>query len=90
MPTLEEIDYYLSKEKEIIRPDLDDHLNHLHRVTSREREWKELFLLAFDELFKCFYMPKGGARRAEAAWKAGARKRPVTCREMASMQRWPH
>ena len=48
MPTLEEIDYYLSKEKEIPRPDLDDHLNHLHRVTSREREWKELFLLAFD------------------------------------------
>lgn len=48
MPTLEEIDYYLSKEKEIIRPDLDDHLNHLHRVTSRERVWKELFLLAFD------------------------------------------
>ena len=48
MPSREEIDYYLSRKKEILRPDLDNHLNHLHRVTSRERNWQELFLLAFD------------------------------------------
>lgn len=48
MPSREEIDYYLSRKKEILRPDLDNHLNHLHRVTSRKRNWQELFLLAFD------------------------------------------
>ena len=48
MPTREELDYYLSEEKNIPRPDIDDHLNHLHRVTTRSKNWKELFLLAFD------------------------------------------
>ncbi len=30
------------------RPDLDDRLNHLHRVTSRRQAWPELCIFAFD------------------------------------------
>ncbi|WP_028024199.1 bifunctional 5-dehydro-2-deoxygluconokinase/5-dehydro-2-deoxyphosphogluconate aldolase [Enterovibrio calviensis] len=48
MPTKEELDYYLLHEHEIPRPDRDNNLNHLHRVTTREKEWPELCVLAFD------------------------------------------
>ncbi len=48
MPTREELDYYLAHEHEIPRPDRDDALNHLHRVTTREKAWPELCVLAFD------------------------------------------
>lgn len=48
MPTKEELDYYLQHEQDIPRPDRDRMLNHLHRVTTRERAWEELCVLAFD------------------------------------------
>lgn len=48
MPSTEELDYYLEREQEILRPDLDGHLNYLHRVTCRDIEWPELNVLAFD------------------------------------------
>ena len=48
MPSTEELDYYLEREQEILRPDLDEHLNYLHRVTCRDVEWPELNVLAFD------------------------------------------
>lgn len=48
MPTLDELDYYLEHEREISRPDIDPMLNHLHRVTTRDRHWDELNILAFD------------------------------------------
>ncbi|MDD1783380.1 5-dehydro-2-deoxygluconokinase [Enterovibrio sp. ZSDZ35] len=48
MPTREELDYYLANEHQIPRPDKDTMLNHLHRVTTRERGWPELCVLAFD------------------------------------------
>lgn len=48
MPTKEELDYYLENESDIPRPDQDAALNHLHRVTTREKEWPELCVLAFD------------------------------------------
>ncbi|MGF1760864.1 5-dehydro-2-deoxygluconokinase [Photobacterium sagamiensis] len=48
MPTREELDNYLSRAHEVPRPDLDEHLNHLHRVTTRKAEWDELSILAFD------------------------------------------
>lgn len=48
MPSTEELDYYLEHEQEILRPDLDEHLNYLHRVTCRDIEWPELNVLAFD------------------------------------------
>ncbi|PAU39070.1 5-dehydro-2-deoxygluconokinase [Vibrio coralliilyticus] len=48
MPSKEELDDYLARAEEVLRPDLDSHLNHLHRVTTRDKEWDELCVLAFD------------------------------------------
>jgi len=48
MPSKEELDNYLSRAKQVARPDLDSELNHLHRVTTRKKEWSELCVLAFD------------------------------------------
>ncbi|MFU9136568.1 bifunctional 5-dehydro-2-deoxygluconokinase/5-dehydro-2-deoxyphosphogluconate aldolase [Erwinia tasmaniensis] len=48
MPTRAELDDFLSREKEVKRPDLDSRLNHLHRVTSRKQKWEELCVFAFD------------------------------------------
>lgn len=49
VPTPEELDYYLAHQQQIARPDLDDELNYLHRVTTRYPTlWNELCILAFD------------------------------------------
>ncbi|OLQ72214.1 5-dehydro-2-deoxygluconokinase [Photobacterium proteolyticum] len=48
MPTKEELDDYLARANDVPRPDLDEHLNHLHRVTTRDKSWPELCVLAFD------------------------------------------
>jgi 5-dehydro-2-deoxygluconokinase len=48
MPTKIELDNYLTRAKLVPRPDLDEELNHLHRVTTRHQNWQELCVLAFD------------------------------------------
>ncbi|KAB8312439.1 5-dehydro-2-deoxygluconokinase [Erwinia endophytica] len=48
MPTKAELDDFLSRDKEVSRPDLDLRLNHLHRVTTRKQLWPELCVFAFD------------------------------------------
>lgn len=48
MPSKVELDDYLSREHQVPRPDLDPRLNHLHRVTTRRRNWPELCVMAFD------------------------------------------
>ena len=48
MPSKEELDNYLARANDVPRPDLDETLNHLHRVTTRDKEWEELCVLAFD------------------------------------------
>ncbi|PSW16179.1 5-dehydro-2-deoxygluconokinase [Photobacterium rosenbergii] len=48
MPSKEELDNYLARANDVPRPDLDETLNHLHRVTTRDKEWQELCVLAFD------------------------------------------
>lgn len=48
MPTRAELDDYLEREEKVPRPDHDERLNHLHRVTNRARSWQELNILAFD------------------------------------------
>ncbi len=42
MPTKEELDDYLARAESVPRPDLDEKLNHLHRVTTRKQEWHDL------------------------------------------------
>ncbi|MEC7941780.1 MAG: 5-dehydro-2-deoxygluconokinase [Pseudomonadota bacterium] len=48
MPSKTELDDYLSRSDQVPRPDLDDTINHLHRVTTRKRAWRDLLILAFD------------------------------------------
>ncbi|MDX7985879.1 5-dehydro-2-deoxygluconokinase [Xenorhabdus sp. 12] len=48
MPDKRELDNYLTRVAEVPRPDLDSHLNHLHRIGSRQKQWGELCIMAFD------------------------------------------
>jgi 5-dehydro-2-deoxygluconokinase len=48
MPTLQELDNFLERAEQVKRPDLDSWLNHLHRVTTRRRDWPQVMALAFD------------------------------------------
>ena len=49
MPTEEELFDYLARRDEVPRPDKDERLNHLHRVTTRTPvSWPEVCGLAFD------------------------------------------
>lgn len=47
MPSPDELAYWL-QQPEGLRPDLDEHLQHLHRVSIRRQEWPEVCVLAFD------------------------------------------
>lgn len=58
MPSKEELDDYLSRAQQVPRPDLDEKLNHLHRVTTRDREWGDLCILAFDHRMQLEQMAK--------------------------------
>lgn len=46
MPTADELAYWLNKGGS--RPDLDEQLQHLHRVSLKRKSWDELCVLAFD------------------------------------------
>ncbi|AIA70416.1 MULTISPECIES: bifunctional 5-dehydro-2-deoxygluconokinase/5-dehydro-2-deoxyphosphogluconate aldolase [Pectobacterium] len=48
MPSKIELDNYLARAASVPRPDLDEELNHLHRVTTRRKQWNELCVIAFD------------------------------------------
>ncbi|QHB17075.1 bifunctional 5-dehydro-2-deoxygluconokinase/5-dehydro-2-deoxyphosphogluconate aldolase [Mannheimia pernigra] len=48
MPTKRELDDYLTRAESVLRPDLDERLNHLHRVTTRKKSWENLCIFAFD------------------------------------------
>ncbi|MGM0544444.1 MAG: bifunctional 5-dehydro-2-deoxygluconokinase/5-dehydro-2-deoxyphosphogluconate aldolase [Pseudomonadota bacterium] len=49
MPTEDELFDYLARRDEVSRPDTDQRLNHLHRVTTRvPAQWPEVLGLAFD------------------------------------------
>ncbi|MBA0164200.1 5-dehydro-2-deoxygluconokinase [Pectobacterium versatile] len=48
MPSKIELDNYLARAASVPRPDLDEELNHLHRVTTRRKQWHELCVIAFD------------------------------------------
>ncbi|CDH18480.1 bifunctional 5-dehydro-2-deoxygluconokinase/5-dehydro-2-deoxyphosphogluconate aldolase [Xenorhabdus bovienii] len=48
MPDKSELDNYLARAEDVLRPDLDVHLNHLHRISRRHKQWEELCVMAFD------------------------------------------
>lgn len=58
MPSKEELDNYLARADSVSRPDLDPELNHLHRVTTRRKQWHELCVLAFDHRSQLVDMAK--------------------------------
>jgi 5-dehydro-2-deoxygluconokinase len=53
MPSKIELDDYLLRAQDVKRPDLDEGLNHLHRVTNRATEWPQVMALAFDHRSQC-------------------------------------
>ena len=48
MATWEELTNYLARAPKLTRLDNDSYLNHLHRVTTRLRQWPQVHALAFD------------------------------------------
>ncbi|MDX1434591.1 MAG: 5-dehydro-2-deoxygluconokinase, partial [Gammaproteobacteria bacterium] len=48
MPTWQELEDFLSREHYPVRPREDERLEHLHRVTTRARDWPRVLALAFD------------------------------------------
>ncbi|WP_296181380.1 bifunctional 5-dehydro-2-deoxygluconokinase/5-dehydro-2-deoxyphosphogluconate aldolase [Pseudomonas sp. UBA1879] len=48
MPTLVELDYLFNSPLPITRPDQDQTLQRLHRVSVPRKTWKQLFIFAFD------------------------------------------
>jgi 5-dehydro-2-deoxygluconokinase len=60
IPSAEELDYYIEHAHEIPRPDKDQHLNYLHRVTTQRNaiNWQDLCILAFDHRKQLFDMAR--------------------------------
>ncbi|ALS97572.1 bifunctional 5-dehydro-2-deoxygluconokinase/5-dehydro-2-deoxyphosphogluconate aldolase [Lacimicrobium alkaliphilum] len=59
IPTVEELNNYLSRKNEVMRPDLDEEITHLHRVTTRSpQHWDELCIFAFDHRKQLYDMAK--------------------------------
>lgn len=57
MPTEIELFDYLQRRHDIVRPDLDEHLNDLHRKTTRyPADWLQVYGLAFDHRAQLFDM----------------------------------
>ncbi|MGD8910698.1 MAG: 5-dehydro-2-deoxygluconokinase [Chromatiales bacterium] len=48
MPTSTELDYFLANSENSAQPDRDPDLVHLHRVTTRRGQWRNMSILAFD------------------------------------------
>lgn len=49
MPTPDELAYWLEQSKKgANRPDLDENLQHLHRVSNKRKNWEDVCVLAFD------------------------------------------
>jgi len=48
MPSFEELQYFIDKGSKTKRVREDADIEHLHRVTTRTRRWKELVVLAYD------------------------------------------
>ena len=71
IPSAEELDYYIEHANSIPRPDLDDELNYLHRVTTRSApERQEICGLAFDHRRQLLDMAREAGAATEIYWFA--------------------
>jgi len=60
MPTPVELDYLFNSPVPITRPDQDVTLQRLHRVSVPRKEWKQLFIFAFDHRGQLFDLAQEG------------------------------
>jgi 5-dehydro-2-deoxygluconokinase len=49
MPSRAELEYFLANAQQLQRPDRDEELAHLHRVSVARPQWDDLHVLAFDQ-----------------------------------------
>jgi len=62
MPTPAELDYLFDSPVPITRPDLDPVLQRLHRVSVPRKEWKQLFIFAFDHRWQLVELAQKAGR----------------------------
>jgi 5-dehydro-2-deoxygluconokinase len=65
MPSFEELQYFIDKGAKTKRVREDADIEHLHRVTTRTRHWKELVVLAFDHRVQLEQVAGNGADARE-------------------------
>lgn len=58
MPSREELDYFLANAERLQRPDRDDELAHLHRVSVARPHWDDLHIFAFDHRSQFFELAR--------------------------------
>ncbi|MFJ2319824.1 5-dehydro-2-deoxygluconokinase [Pseudomonas sp. NPDC087817] len=62
MPTRAELDYLFNSPVPITRPDQDETLQRLHRVSVPRKQWKPLFIFAFDHRWQLVELAQKGGR----------------------------
>lgn len=83
MPTEAELFDYLARRDEVPRPDIDQRLNHLHRVTTRvPTQWPEVLGLAFDHRRQLTDMAR--TEHADSARLPALKKLLVTAAEQGA------
>ena len=58
MPSRQELDYFLANAAHLQRPDRDDELAHLHRVSVARPHWDDLHIFAFDHRTQFFELAR--------------------------------
>jgi 5-dehydro-2-deoxygluconokinase len=58
MPSRAELDYFLANAQRLQRPDRDEELAHLHRVSVARVQWSELHIFAFDHRRQFYEMAR--------------------------------
>ncbi|MBZ9780838.1 5-dehydro-2-deoxygluconokinase [Pseudomonas sp. REP124] len=66
MPTRAELDYLFSSPVPITRPDQDATLQRLHQVSVPRKQWKQLFIFAFDHRRQLVELAQKGGRDLNA------------------------
>lgn len=58
MPSRAELDYFLANAERLQRPDRDEQLAHLHRVSVPRKHWDDLHIFAFDHRSQLFALAR--------------------------------
>ena len=58
MPSRAELDYFLANAQRLRRPDRDEELAHLHRVSVARTQWNDLHIFAFDHRRQFYEMAR--------------------------------